>query len=286
MACSMESLRCCLQRLLCRDHAILNLLLTQSCLQCVSMARGKGAMITCSASVIDLLPALSDQAACDEAETLWDKLDEIDMFTSGHSSEVPSMTVALPLLMTAMQEGRLTEEELVARIHTNPAALFAITPAEDTYIEVEVTNPGKPIVAVAGVPAQFVGRPCGARISRVVVRGTMTLLDSEQLVAAPAERFEYPYHDQASKPGKTVIAPLVSADGGVLRSAHAGRPTTPASAPRSVGSPNRRTRRSSLRDADGNLPRVGTGGDDAVHSVPVNRLTGRHVRFASAPRTF
>lgn len=46
----------------------------------------------------------------------------------------------LPLLLTAVHEGRLTIDDIVLRLHTNPCRIFGITPPDitDTYVEVDM----------------------------------------------------------------------------------------------------------------------------------------------------
>lgn len=42
----------------------------------------------------------------------------------------------LPLLLTAVSEGRLTVEDIVKRLYDNPRRIFGLPVQEDTYIEV------------------------------------------------------------------------------------------------------------------------------------------------------
>ena len=42
----------------------------------------------------------------------------------------------LPLLLTAVSEGRLTLDDLLQRLHHGPRRIFHLPPQEDTYVEV------------------------------------------------------------------------------------------------------------------------------------------------------
>lgn len=42
----------------------------------------------------------------------------------------------LPLLLTAVSEGRLTVEDIIQRLYENPRKIFRLPAQEDTYVEV------------------------------------------------------------------------------------------------------------------------------------------------------
>lgn len=48
----------------------------------------------------------------------------------------PGLETMLPLLLTAVSEGRLTVEDIVKRLYENPRRIFGLPVQEDTYIEV------------------------------------------------------------------------------------------------------------------------------------------------------
>lgn len=48
----------------------------------------------------------------------------------------PGLETMLPLLLTAVSEGRLTVEDIVKRLYDNPRRIFGLPVQEDTYIEV------------------------------------------------------------------------------------------------------------------------------------------------------
>lgn len=48
----------------------------------------------------------------------------------------PGLETMLPLLLTAVSEGRLTVEDIVQRLYENPRKIFGLPAQEDTYVEV------------------------------------------------------------------------------------------------------------------------------------------------------
>lgn len=97
-------------------------------LEMITMARLQGAHVTCSAAVASLFP-FSDTSAVapvtdKERQTLWEALDEIDILTSGHGrleggKRLNCISSSLPLLLTAVDEERLTLDEVQQKLHDN-----------------------------------------------------------------------------------------------------------------------------------------------------------------------
>lgn len=52
----------------------------------------------------------------------------------------PGLETMLPLLLTAVSEGRLSLDDLLQRLHHNPRRIFHLPPQEDTYVEVGVAG--------------------------------------------------------------------------------------------------------------------------------------------------
>lgn len=48
----------------------------------------------------------------------------------------PGLETMLPLLLTAVSEGRLTVDDIIKRLYENPARIFSLPPQENTYVEV------------------------------------------------------------------------------------------------------------------------------------------------------
>ncbi|KAF6778951.1 Dihydroorotase domain protein [Paragonimus kellicotti] len=104
----------------------------------------------------------------EDVQALWANLDVIDCFATDHAPHLasekapsnappgfPGLETMLPLLLTAMHEGRLTLTDLVERLHVNPRRIFNLTGTcagslgagdapdqcmfEDTWVEVDMS---------------------------------------------------------------------------------------------------------------------------------------------------
>lgn len=92
-----------------------------------------------------------------DVEFLWNNLDSIDIIESDHAPHtkeekdsdnppfgVPGLETTLPLLLTAVYEGKLTLDDVIRLCHTNPAKIFNIDCSDysnnRTYIEVDETE--------------------------------------------------------------------------------------------------------------------------------------------------
>ena len=49
----------------------------------------------------------------------------------------PGLETALALWLTAVADGKLSLDDVVSRMSTNPARIFALPPQPDTWIEVD-----------------------------------------------------------------------------------------------------------------------------------------------------
>jgi carbamoyl-phosphate synthase/aspartate carbamoyltransferase/dihydroorotase len=135
-----------------------------------------------------------------DQQALWDNLDVIDCFATDHAPHTaeekdgdnpppgfPGLETALPLLLTAVREGRLTVDDLVARMWTNPRRIFNLPEQPDTWVEVdedaafEIRAAGH-YTRCAWTP--FEGRRVYGRVRRVVPRGA-DAYRAGQLLAQP-----------------------------------------------------------------------------------------------------
>ena len=135
----------------------------------------------------------ADQAA------LWENLEVIDCFATDHAPHTlaekdgedpppgyPGLETAMALFFTAVQEGRLTLENLLARMVTNPRRIFHLPEQPETWIEVEPQacweiSAAQTYARCGGTP--FEGRKVHGRVRRVVLRGREAYRDG--LVLAP-----------------------------------------------------------------------------------------------------
>jgi len=173
-------------------------------------AKRRGAKVTCGVSPHHLF--LSDEdaqrlgagtfgsvhpplATKVDQKALWDNIGIIDVFSSHHAPHTeaekssdgappgfPGLETMLPLLLTAVHEGRLTVEDLVLRLHTNPRKIFCLPVQEDTAVEVDLDVrwelPKVPKHSKCGW-SPFAGTKVVGAVSRVVVRGELAFLDGK-----------------------------------------------------------------------------------------------------------
>ncbi|CAG8801312.1 3081_t:CDS:2, partial [Racocetra persica] len=129
-----------------------------------------------------ILPSLSDQAA------LWEYLESIDCFSVGtlpyrlsqsFGFDVPASTgieETLPLLLNAVNDGKLTLDDIKTRLYTNPQSIFNIPEQPDTSVEVEIDR--KVLMAQKeGGWSPFIGKTLSGAVSRVVLRRDTVYLD-------------------------------------------------------------------------------------------------------------
>jgi carbamoyl-phosphate synthase/aspartate carbamoyltransferase/dihydroorotase len=97
--------------------------------------------------IYEVRPRLASQS---DVDALWANLEVIDCFATDHAPHTldekespkpppgfPGLETALPLLLTAVAAGRLTLDDLLLRMVTNPRRIFALPEQEQTWIEVD-----------------------------------------------------------------------------------------------------------------------------------------------------
>jgi carbamoyl-phosphate synthase/aspartate carbamoyltransferase/dihydroorotase len=95
----------------------------------------------------EVRPRLATQA---DVDALWAHLDIIDCFATDHAPHTlaekesdapppgfPGLETILPLLLTAVHEGRLSVDDLSAKMHTNPKRIFHLPEQPETWVEVD-----------------------------------------------------------------------------------------------------------------------------------------------------
>lgn len=139
-------------------------------------------------------------ATPEDQQALWDNLDVIDCFATDHAphtlaekdsadppSGFPGLETILPLLLTAVHQGRLTIDDIVARMHTNPRRIFNLPEQPETWIEVDLGD--EYILQAAQTHTKcgwtpFEGWKARGRVHRVVLRGKEVFKDG-QILAPP-----------------------------------------------------------------------------------------------------
>jgi len=140
---------------------------------------------------------------------LWEAVKDqtIDMVASDHAPHtkeeknspnppngVPGLETTLPLLLTAVNEGKLTIEDIIRLCHTNPAKIFNIPMQPDTFVEIDPTIPHtlppKPLYTKCQW-TPFEGKRVKGKVKRVVLRGKV-VYDNGQILGKPQGKVIYP----------------------------------------------------------------------------------------------
>ncbi|KAL8782301.1 MAG: hypothetical protein Q9213_005494 [Squamulea squamosa] len=175
---------------------------TKSDIELVALSKSKGLNVTCDVSIYALFLSQDDYPGCtflpsvEDQKALWDNLSTIDVFSVGslpyqlaHSvnREVAGPGVgiadALPLLFTAVFDGRLTIEDITTRLHARPKEIFQLHEQVGTSVEVEIDRPY--VLQATGVWSPFVGKNMRGYIQRVTFQDRTVCLDGEVTSDAP-----------------------------------------------------------------------------------------------------
>jgi dihydroorotase-like cyclic amidohydrolase len=142
----------------------------------------------------DMRPVLG---SLDDVTALWDHIhDTIDCIATDHAPHtidekmsqnpppgVPGLETSLPLMLSAVQDGRLTIERLVALMYDNPRRIYNLPIQPETRVEVVMTPwriPEQGWHTKCGWTA-FAGLEAGGRVRRVMLRGQVAFEDGEVL---------------------------------------------------------------------------------------------------------
>ena len=143
----------------------------------------------------EVRPRLAMQA---DVDTLWQNLDVIDCFATDHAPHTlaekdgdnpppgfPGLETALPLLLTAVDSGRLTVDDIILRMHTNPRRIFNLPEQPETWIEVDADAQYE--IRAAEMKSRcgwtpFEGWKVKGRVRKVVLRGKTAFEDDKILV--------------------------------------------------------------------------------------------------------
>ena len=183
----------------------------------IKAAKERGLRVTCEVCPHHLflckddIPAISQGhpgrgevrprlAAKEDVEALWANLDSIDCFATDHAPHTlaekdsqtpppgfPGLETLLPLLLTAVSEGRLTLDDLIQKSVVAPRRIFHLPEQPETWIEVDEHAAYE--IHAAEMHSRcgwtpFEGRQVKGRVTRVVLRGREAYRDGKILVEA------------------------------------------------------------------------------------------------------
>lgn len=161
----------------------------------IALSKKKGLEVTCDVAVYSLffsqkdyptaefLPSLEDQ------EALWENLNVIDVFSVGsvpyqlaqniRQPVDPTIGVAdtIPILISAVVDGKLTIEDIKTRLHDNPKKIFEIHDQVGTSVEILI---GRPCISVpSSVWSPFAKKIMRGAVQRVIFHEKTVCLDGK-----------------------------------------------------------------------------------------------------------
>uniref|UniRef100_A0A667Z9S5 Multifunctional protein CAD n=1 Tax=Myripristis murdjan TaxID=586833 RepID=A0A667Z9S5_9TELE len=178
----------------------------------IRAAKQKGIQVTCEVAphhlflcednVIEIgggraqvRPMLGTQ---EDMEALWENLDIIDCFATDHAPHsveeksgdnpppgYPGLETMLPLLLTAVSDGRLTLDDIIRRLYDNPRRIFNLPTQDNTYVEVDLEQEWVIPQAMQFTKSKwtpFQGMKVKGKVRRVVLRGEVAYIDGQVLV--------------------------------------------------------------------------------------------------------
>lgn len=178
----------------------------------IKAAKERGVKITCEVCPHHLFLSTKDLSLIGEGrgevrpvlcspedqQALWDNIDIIDVFATDHAPHTiaekdsekpppgyPGLETILPLLLTAVNDGRLTLEDVINKFHRNPKRIFNLPEQHNTYVEVDMDEEWVIPSELNHSKARwtpFAGMKVKGKVHRVVLRGEVAFVDGEVLL--------------------------------------------------------------------------------------------------------
>ena len=179
----------------------------------IRVAKEKGIKVTCEVTPHHLFLNKSDipsigvgrsevrprLAEPGDQAALWDNLQVIDCFATDHAPHTleekdgenpppgfPGLETAIPLFLTAINEGRLNLEDLIQHAYTSPREIFGIPESNETWVEIDLEENWE--IHAAGAFTRcgwtpYEGRKVRGKVTKVILRGQEVFKDGQ--VIAP-----------------------------------------------------------------------------------------------------
>ncbi len=146
---------------------------------------------------LEVRPGLATQ---NDVDALWENLNVIDCFATDHAPHTaeekdsenpppgfPGLETLLPLLLTAVDDGRLTIDDIVQKSVIAPRRIFNLPEQPETWVEVDEN--AKYEIHAADLHSRcgwtpFEGWKVKGRVTRVVLRGREAFKDGRVLAEA------------------------------------------------------------------------------------------------------
>jgi carbamoyl-phosphate synthase/aspartate carbamoyltransferase/dihydroorotase len=145
----------------------------------------------------EVRPRLATQK---DVDALWENLDVIDCFATDHAPHTvaekdsdnpppgfPGLETLLPLLLTAIDDRRLTKDDIIQRSVVNPRRIFSLPEQPETWVEVDEKatyeiKASEQFTRCGWTP--FEGWKMKGKVRKVVLRGKTAFEDGKILVEA------------------------------------------------------------------------------------------------------
>lgn len=158
----------------------------------IALSKEKGLKVTCDVSIYCLFLSQNDYPeftflpSANDQKALWKRLSTIDVFSIGSipyqlAKDKATSTVgiadALPLLFSAVADGRMSIQDIVSRLYENPKRIFELHDQIDTSVEIEVDRPY--VFQGDHSWSPFIGKTMRGSVQRVMFQGKTSCLDGE-----------------------------------------------------------------------------------------------------------
>lgn len=178
-------------------------------LQFVIKAKSLGLPITCGATPHHLFLNETDKERLgafghmkpylkpkEDQDFLWKNIDAIDIVESDHAPHtlsekksdnppfgVPGLETTLPLMLTAEAEGKISRDQLIKKLHYNPAKIIGLKTDKNTSIKVSLEErklSNDQIISKTGW-TPFAGKNVIGKVQAVKIRGEKVFEDGKVL---------------------------------------------------------------------------------------------------------
>jgi len=170
---------------------------TEQDINLISISKEKGIKVSCDVNVYNLFLSNEDidskyLSSPNDVDALWANIDVIDCFSvgptpyyiakeKGYESSSVGIEEALPLLLTAVNDGRLTVNDIVDRLYHNPRRIFDIPEQPNTYVEIELDRKIQVVrdsFETSNLQwSALEGKTLYGHVHRTVIRGQTVYLD-------------------------------------------------------------------------------------------------------------
>ncbi|CAG9761006.1 unnamed protein product [Ceutorhynchus assimilis] len=178
----------------------------------IKAAKEKGLKITCEVCPHHLFLSTNDigklglrksqvrpvLVSLEDQQALWDNINVIDCFATDHAPHTleekvsetappgfPGLETILPLLLNAVNEGRLTMEDITNKFYKNPKKIFNLPDQPNTYVEVDMDEEWiipESMTYSKSKWTPFAGKKVKGAVHRVILRGEVAYVDGQILV--------------------------------------------------------------------------------------------------------